>query len=198
MTVHEALELWGRPGTVLSHLPPSLLAIAQSPIVRCSGAPNGWAIGNVSDVVLARRFVYSAIEHNGPVVATSKWFELLRREHTRQEDLFWLTQQKLVNPKSAMDYGRDRENGRCTPTDHPLWGDLWGGVDKNVEGDAEVTSALRDETAALEGLCEDLARFDLLASVYAPYWERRAKEFDAAAELLDSPPFVCPQCRSAI
>ncbi|EJF59878.1 hypothetical protein DICSQDRAFT_162264 [Dichomitus squalens LYAD-421 SS1] len=194
MTVHEVLELWGRHRSILSHLPPSLLTIAQSPIVRCSGASNGWAIGNVADVVLARRFVYAAIEHDGAPEASEKWYELLKRERARQEDLFWLTQGRTIDVDIAMNCERDHEIHQ--PGGHELWGGLWDGLQTGTAG--EGISTQPDEVTALEGLCEDLAQFDLLASVYVPYWERRAREFEAAAELLSGPAFVCPQCRSAI
>ncbi|TBU57894.1 hypothetical protein BD310DRAFT_928206 [Dichomitus squalens] len=194
MTVHEVLELWGRHRSILSHLPPSLLTIAQSPIVRCSGASNGWAIGNVADVVLARRFVYAAIEHDGAPEASEKWYELLKRERARQEDLFWLTQGRTIDVDIAMNCERDHEIHQ--PGGHELRGGLWDGLQTGTAG--EGISTQPDEVTALEGLCEDLAQFDLLASVYVPYWERRAREFEAAAELLSGPAFVCPQCRSAI
>ncbi|EMD36739.1 hypothetical protein CERSUDRAFT_95012 [Gelatoporia subvermispora B] len=48
----------------IAHLPPALVAVAQFPIVRRPGPRTfGWsAVGNVSEVVLARRFMYAAFE----------------------------------------------------------------------------------------------------------------------------------------
>ena len=218
MTIYDALALWTRPRTILEHLPPALLAIAQCPIVRTPGAPHGWAIGNVADVVLARRFVYAAVEHGGAPERSAKFLELLRRERARMEDLFWLERRRQtrgdamdVDGSGARDHGVDRES---------IWGGLWDGVKDAEDSDCEdvdmdregTVSTLKssedsvgkgvrrvpDEVSALEALCEDLGEFELLASPYAPYWERRGREFEAAASLMVSPDFVCPQCRSAI
>lgn len=71
------------------HLPDSLLDIAQCPIVRYAGAPDGWAIGNVSDVVLARRFIYAAIESGGRPEYSVKFTSMVERYHTRMENKFW-------------------------------------------------------------------------------------------------------------
>ncbi|KAI0649739.1 hypothetical protein C8Q79DRAFT_997790 [Trametes meyenii] len=65
VTLHQALAMLGRSPSILAHLPAALLTIAQLPIVRCASAPAGFAIGNVADVVLARRLVYAAVQHNG-------------------------------------------------------------------------------------------------------------------------------------
>ncbi|KAH9925019.1 uncharacterized protein BXZ73DRAFT_50167, partial [Epithele typhae] len=59
------LHYFGHRPDYLGHLPTALLAVAQRPIVRAQGADGGWAIGNVADVVLARRLVYAALEHRG-------------------------------------------------------------------------------------------------------------------------------------
>ncbi|PIL28890.1 hypothetical protein GSI_08936 [Ganoderma sinense ZZ0214-1] len=254
MTVNEALEFWTRERTILAHLPPALLAIAQAPIVRRSGVPGGWAIGNVADVVLARRFVYAALEHDGAPERSAKFLELLRRDAARWEDVIWLERRRQGGPSHGdvetmdvdMDSGADTQRadlpveleakglGRwgsstrtaaatASATPMEVWGGLWDGVNlqedsdcgEEEDGGAEETltasgspgkgksrSADRepDEISALEALCEDLGQFELLASPYGPYWERRGREFEeaAAAGLLDGPDFVCPQCRSAI
>ncbi|KAM5546059.1 hypothetical protein V8D89_000185 [Ganoderma adspersum] len=249
MTIFEALELWTRKRTILAHLPPALLLIAQGPIVRRSGAPAGWAIGNVADVVLARRFVYAAVEHDGPPERSARFLELLRRDAARWEDVFWLEQQKQGKGKgkgdrdgdgdtdvemmnldldadSGVDTWRDHEKlarwgSEATATAASIWSGFWDGInvqedwdcgdgdgDENVvstsgspgKGKFKSTEREPDEVSAMEALCEDLRQFDLLASPYAPYWERRGREFEeaAAAGLLDSPDFVCPQCHSAI
>ncbi|KAI0704203.1 hypothetical protein C8T65DRAFT_654204 [Cerioporus squamosus] len=147
LDIYHALEMFGHSTMIVAHLPPSLLAVAQSPIVRCSGAPDGWAIGNVADVVLARRFVYAAIEHSGPPEATEAFRCLLQS----QED--------------------------ASPS-------------------AEVSQAA--ERTMIEQLIEGLEGFDLLASVHAPYWERRWRQFLEMQVLLEGPAFECPQCKSAI
>ncbi|KAI1792725.1 hypothetical protein LXA43DRAFT_918496 [Ganoderma leucocontextum] len=217
MSIYDALELWTRKRSILAHLPPSLLAIAQSPIVRSAGAPGGWAIGNVADVVLARRFVYAAVEHGGPPQHSAKFFELLKRERARQEDIFWLAQRRsgdgTVDSTEMMDVDMDVGIGiasdhgkrRVSTSRQCQWGGLWDGLKEDSDcSDGGRTLSLTgkekepDEVSALEGLCEDLGQFELLASVYVPYWERRWQKFEEAAVLLDSPDFVCPQCRSAI
>ena len=226
MTIYDALALWTRPRAILEHLPPALLAIAQCPVVRTPNAPHGWAIGNVADVVLARRFVYAAVEHNGAPERSAKFLELLRRERARTEDLFWLERRRQSQrDPDVMDVDVDVDPMR---RDHnidreSIWGGLWDGMqddaedsdsdDVDVDMDREGTvSTLKssensiekgvrrepDEVSALEALCKDLGQFELLASPYAPYWERRGREFEAAASLMVSPDFVCPQCRSAI
>ncbi|KAI0634564.1 hypothetical protein C8Q77DRAFT_1055715 [Trametes polyzona] len=55
LPLSEALELLSRSPAIIGHLPPGLLAVAQSPIIRFSNGPKELAVGNVSDVVLARR-----------------------------------------------------------------------------------------------------------------------------------------------
>ena len=87
MTISEALELWTRKPSILAHLPPALLLIAQCPILRRSGASGGWAIGNVADVVLARRFVYAALAHRGAPEAGIQFRALGERERGRREEL---------------------------------------------------------------------------------------------------------------
>lgn len=76
------------PEGIVKHLPPGLCAIAQSPIVRYPNGPNEFAIGNVSDVVLARRFVYAAVQHHGPPAASTRFDGLRVRvlvQETEQE-----------------------------------------------------------------------------------------------------------------
>lgn len=85
--MRRALEMFQYSPTILLHLPDSLLQIAQCPIVRCAGAPDGWAIGNVADVVLARRFVYAAVEYSGRPECSPQYYQLLEREEARQEQL---------------------------------------------------------------------------------------------------------------
>lgn len=65
MPLTAALQLLGHSVDIIAHLPPGLLAIAQCPIVRYPNGPNEFAVGNVADVVLARRFVYAAVQHSG-------------------------------------------------------------------------------------------------------------------------------------
>ncbi|KAH9903218.1 hypothetical protein C8Q73DRAFT_43671 [Cubamyces lactineus] len=89
VTVHDALRMLNRSPEIIAHLPASLLAIAQSPIIRCAGAPAGFAIGNVADVVLARRFVYTAVLNRGDPRASAKLMELLVREQMRESVPFW-------------------------------------------------------------------------------------------------------------
>ena len=60
------LKLFRRSPEIIEHLPPALLTIAQYPIFRSAGVPDGFAIGSVADAVLARRFVYTAVDHDGP------------------------------------------------------------------------------------------------------------------------------------
>lgn len=261
MTISEALELWTRKPSILAHLPPALLLIAQCPILRRSGASGGWAIGNVADVVLARRFVYAAVEYDGAPERSARFLELLRRDAARLEDVFWLERRKQANG-----YGQGKEqgdgdgdgDGDTTDVDMDMdvtmqpgedtesdpyheqltrWGSeatatastsIWNGMNLQEdwdcgegegaeegieEGTASISSSRSpgegrsknkkrepDEVSAMEALCEDLAQFDLLASPYAPYWERRGLEFQEAATagLFYSLDFVCPQCRSAI
>ncbi|KAI0772998.1 hypothetical protein BD413DRAFT_612463 [Trametes elegans] len=83
VSVHRALDLLGRSPDILAHLPESLLRIAQMPIVRCAGAPFGLAVGNVADVVLARRLVYAAVQHGGLPERDPRFFGLLMREQVR-------------------------------------------------------------------------------------------------------------------
>ncbi|TFK85843.1 hypothetical protein K466DRAFT_173592 [Polyporus arcularius HHB13444] len=147
LDIFRALELFDHSPIIVAHLPPSLLAIAQSPIVRCAGAPDGWAIGNVADVVLARRFVYAAIEHSGPPEATEAFRCLLQF----QDD--------------SAPY-------------------------------AEISEEA--EYAMVQRLIDGLEGFDLLASVHAPYWERRWRQFVEMQVLFEGPAFECPQCKSAI
>ncbi len=167
MTVYEALDLWTRKRSILTHLPPALLAIAQAPIVRCSGASRGWAIGNVADVVLARRFVYAAVEHNGPPERSAKFLELLAREMARQEDVFesWRARRRQAVVETAdadvimmdvdggagiarrRDYEQRRRQGSSTTT---TWGGLWGGMDLREDsecGDGDGNS--EEGTAAM-------------------------------------------------
>ncbi|KAI0366548.1 hypothetical protein BV20DRAFT_1002180 [Pilatotrama ljubarskyi] len=87
VTLPEALLMLDRSPDIVAHLPPSLLAIAQSPIVRCSGAPAGFAIGNVADVVLARRLVYAAVQNSGSPERDPHFASLLVREAARVERL---------------------------------------------------------------------------------------------------------------
>ncbi|RDX52381.1 hypothetical protein OH76DRAFT_1470354 [Lentinus brumalis] len=147
LDIFRALEMFDHSPIIVAHLPPSLLAIAQSPIVRCAGAPDGWAIGNVADVVLARRFVYAAIDHSGPPEATEAFRCLLQF----QDD--------------SAPY-------------------------------AEISEEA--EYAMVQRLVDGLEGFDLLASVHAPYWERRWRQFVEMQVLFEGPAFECPQCKSAI
>ncbi|KAI0634559.1 hypothetical protein C8Q77DRAFT_1157366 [Trametes polyzona] len=55
LPLSEALELLSRSPAIIGHLPPGLLVVAQSPIIRFPNGPDEFAVGNVSDVVLARR-----------------------------------------------------------------------------------------------------------------------------------------------
>ncbi|KAI0329779.1 hypothetical protein GY45DRAFT_1304152 [Cubamyces sp. BRFM 1775] len=89
VTIHEALLMLDRSPEIIAHLPASLLAIAQSPIIRCAGAPAGFAIGNVADVVLARRFVYTAVLNSGDPRMSAKFAELLVREQVHESVPFW-------------------------------------------------------------------------------------------------------------
>ncbi|OBZ76345.1 hypothetical protein A0H81_03060 [Grifola frondosa] len=70
----------------LAHLPPALLNIAQCPIIRCAGyVEGGWAVGNVRDVVLARRFVYSALEGAGCGEMAHQLEQLVRKAEAYYE-----------------------------------------------------------------------------------------------------------------
>ncbi|KAJ8488571.1 hypothetical protein ONZ51_g3483 [Trametes cubensis] len=89
VTLHDALRMLDRSPEIIAHLPASLLAIAQSPIIRCAGAPAGFAVGNVTDVVLARRLVYTAILNHGDPQASTKFAELLAREQMHESMPFW-------------------------------------------------------------------------------------------------------------
>ncbi|KAI0943579.1 hypothetical protein AcW1_002714 [Taiwanofungus camphoratus] len=68
VTLAEALQVMSYSPTTLAHLPPALLRIAQFPIVRRPAPPDSDCspIGNVNEVVLARRFVYAAFEGARP------------------------------------------------------------------------------------------------------------------------------------
>ncbi|RPD60663.1 hypothetical protein L226DRAFT_541065 [Lentinus tigrinus ALCF2SS1-7] len=162
LDISDALEMFGRSPLILAHLPPSLLSIAQSPIARCSGAPHGWAIGNVADVALARRFVYTAIEHSGRPEAPAPTTSNTTTTNTTTAGGFPQLLQ-LADDLEAF-----------------AWLDTEDGV------------------AQLEALCAGLEGFDLLASVYTPYWERRWEGFVEMQALLGGPAFVCPECGSAI
>ncbi|KAI8996685.1 hypothetical protein BD414DRAFT_455692 [Trametes punicea] len=89
VSIHAALLMLDRSPDIVAHLPQSVLVIAQRPIVRCSGAPAGFAIGNVSDVVLARRLVYAAVQNSGNPASTDRFAELLQREQARSDHVLW-------------------------------------------------------------------------------------------------------------
>ncbi len=79
MPLTAALQLLGHTADIVAHLPPGLLAIAQSPIIRYPNGPNEFAVGNVADVVLARRFVYAAVQHSGSPDQNFHFLQLLVR-----------------------------------------------------------------------------------------------------------------------
>ncbi|KAI0357744.1 hypothetical protein OH77DRAFT_1450282 [Trametes cingulata] len=96
VTLREALKMLDRSPDIIAHLPSSLIAIAQLPIVRCAGVAAGFAIGNVADVVLARRFVYAAVQNSGRPEDNPKFSALLthqdarmEKHHARGRALFW-------------------------------------------------------------------------------------------------------------
>ena len=86
ISIVQALELFQHSPSIVMHLPESLTRIAQCPIVRHAGAPNGWAIGNVADVVLARRFIYAAIEYSGNPGHSPKYQDMADRYEARLEN----------------------------------------------------------------------------------------------------------------
>ena len=122
--------------------------------MRCSGAPDGWAIGNVADVVLARRFVYAAVEHAGDPQATEAF-------------------RALLHVQEGLDASRGIDDDWFCFDTHPA-------------------------VVQLEDLSEGLIGFELLASVYVPYWERRWRQFVEMQSVIQGPAFKCPQCASAI
>ncbi|KAI0819861.1 hypothetical protein BC628DRAFT_952477 [Trametes gibbosa] len=65
--------------TIVAHLPPGLCTVAQSPIIRYPHGRREFATGNVSDVVLARRFVYDAVQHRGCASDSPRFGALVAR-----------------------------------------------------------------------------------------------------------------------
>ncbi|KAL6298969.1 hypothetical protein BKA93DRAFT_743202, partial [Sparassis latifolia] len=151
-SLSEALPLMDMPSDIFTHLPPSLLSIAQGPIIRqpYMGSTDGvLPFGNVVEVVLARRFIYATFE---AVCA--------------QPGGSWHSQiNSLTQQVEAMERG-------------------------DQVGDLE-------HIKALEKVCNELAEVSLLASPYAPYWEKR--EQDLTIETwMNCPPLICPKCHGAI
>ncbi|OBZ76774.1 hypothetical protein A0H81_03975 [Grifola frondosa] len=79
LSLAEAIQTMGISPKVLEHLSEDLVTIAQCPIVRYAGhEEGGWAIGNVKDVVLARRFVHLALRKASPNGETSLWRNIIK------------------------------------------------------------------------------------------------------------------------
>jgi len=157
---------------ILSHLPPALVQIAQYPIVRRPGPPQeGWsAVGNVTEVVLARRFVYAAFEGGHPGGRLS--------QHLTH----------LVGLVEAMERGE-------MLTDVVVHGEEGNGASSSA--DLDQLSREDSEIMMLQNLCVELAQYSLLASPYEPYWQRRQEELKEET-WMNGPPLICPGCRGAI
>ncbi|KAL7284789.1 hypothetical protein ACG7TL_002096 [Trametes sanguinea] len=173
VSLQKALVMLDRSPEIVTHLPPSLLAVAQLPIVRSAGAPHGFAIGNVADVVLARRLVYDAIQNSGDPACTNTFLEILARTEAFYRAPF--------TPPATHD-----------PTDAAFWASLQTAISPHhLESEQEFAARV-----ALVG--EELEGLGLLATPYAPYWERREQEYRQLEALFTGPSFVCPQCRGCI
>ncbi|KAI0672133.1 hypothetical protein C8Q78DRAFT_1068749 [Trametes maxima] len=174
VTLHEALTMLGRSPSILTHLPAALLTIAQLPIVRCPGAPAGFAIGNVADVVLARRLVYAAVQHNGAPSADPRVRSLV--------DACVAAQEKAAQCSFDLDFDFGFGFGSG-------FGD---GAGSGVKDGAYVE--------LLQRVCDELAvgEYATLAEPRVAYWEERVREYAQVGELFGGPAFVCPQCRGAI
>ncbi|KAI0752560.1 hypothetical protein C8Q80DRAFT_1146905 [Daedaleopsis nitida] len=183
LDIVRALELFQHEESTIMHLPHSLVNIAQCPIVRSSGAPNGWAVGNVADVVLARRFVYAAIEHRGRPEHSQSYRDLVDRYDRHIKDWLWSLRLRTSPPGTSDGRGSQGEFGLDAGTMD---------VDAVWQPDRDI------EMDALERLCEDLTAFGFLATVYPLYWDQRWREFQEMDEVMNNAAFICPQCRSAI
>ncbi|CDO77753.1 hypothetical protein BN946_scf184993.g16 [Trametes cinnabarina] len=168
VSLPEALVMLDRSPEIVAHLPSSLLAIAQCPIVRCGGAPQGFAIGNVADVVLARRLVYAAVQNSGDPACTNAFQALLR-------------QTRPFTPPVS---------------EEPVTTAFWASMQTVVQSEfVESESEFVTRIAKLGMMADELG---LLATPYVPYWDRREREYREVEELLGGSGFVCPKCRGAI
>ena len=82
-SLEDTLEPFGYPTHTFDHLPVALVSIAQCPIVRIAGGPGNWPLGNVADVVAARRLVYTALAHRG-AVERSEAYKTIKERHWKQ------------------------------------------------------------------------------------------------------------------
>lgn len=166
----EAMEGMSISWTTLAHLPAALVRIAQCPIVRRPGpAQHGWsAVGNVKEVVLARRFVYAALE--GCYPGGPGWQHL----------------EALVARVETMASGE---------TDEVL--QVGDAACRNDASPGDTVSQWDRGLGVLRNLCIELNDYFLLASPYLPYWEQRGRELDQET-WMHSPPLLCPMCKGAI
>ncbi|KZT09662.1 uncharacterized protein LAESUDRAFT_674547 [Laetiporus sulphureus 93-53] len=193
----------------IAHLPSSLVRLAQSPIVRRPGIPppdSGWsAVGNVKEVVLARRFVYAALEGFHPENGEHPAGQMEERMRDMESLL------------EAMERGEiwafDGEAGEHEREDMDVMMDVDGEGEEHMNEEREAgngnshasgnagAGAIVDDKERrlqiLEKLCVELTETILLASPYQPYWERREHELETEM-WMNTPPLVCPNCRGAI
>ncbi|KAI9069051.1 hypothetical protein FKP32DRAFT_1641437 [Trametes sanguinea] len=162
VSLQEALIMLDRSPEIVAHLPSSLLTIAQMPIVRCAGTSHGLAIGNVADVVLARRFVYAAVQNSGDPACTNTFLQLLARTEAvyPAPTMFWASLQAAISPYL-------------------------------LESDDEFV-------ARIAQVGEEVEELGLLATPYAPYWERRERTYRELQGMFSGPSLICPQCRGCI